>query len=274
MQCPSTVWNNFILLTPNPKPAGNSQAALSKRLCPNGAQLQGHALSPHPEYFATPLLDNKHPEHRGSRGVSTASRAPGRVAHAHGRASRRGSRRHYPETHSGLSEESSRAAPSGGVARPGAGRISPPNARASGLPPPLHPTCLAAGRLPPPPRLKLQPPEPQSPPPGNAESDFRDVARVTRAPPPRLCVHPASPSDASQNSRPVDGRGRVFSGSVSIQRAHCRGLKGALVLSLEKSPKETFLCTPCSAYRTYLPSLLFTYLKIFLTTYLPVCQTR
>ncbi|XP_037065882.1 H/ACA ribonucleoprotein complex non-core subunit NAF1-like [Peromyscus leucopus] len=212
--------------------------------------------------------------------VTHKPRATGRVAHAHGRASRSGSRRHYPETHSGLSEESSRAAPSGGVARPGcpedggAGRISPPNARASDLPPPLHPTCLAAGRLPPPPRLKLQPPEPQSPPPGNAESDFRDVARVTRAPPPRLCVHPASPSAASQNPRPVDGWGRVFSCSVSIQRAHCRGLKGALVISLEKSPKETFLCTPGSAYRTYLPSLFFTYLKIFLTTYLCVKHAR
>ncbi|XP_029426216.1 protein transport protein sec31-like [Nannospalax galili] len=50
-------------------------------------------------------------------------------------------------------------------------------------PPSGHTTCLAAGRLPPPPRLKLQPPEPRSPPQGSAERDFRAVARVTRAPP-------------------------------------------------------------------------------------------
>lgn len=88
--------------------------------------------------------------------------------------------------------------PSGEDARPSSGTEAETPAASPRPVPRFTPTCLAAGRMPPPPRLKLQPPEPQSPPQTNVESDFRAVALVTRAPPSRLCVHPATSSEATQ----------------------------------------------------------------------------
>lgn len=117
----------------------------------------------------------------------------------------------------GLYEASGR--PSGEDARPSSGTEAETPA-ASPRPVPLFtPTCLAAGRMPPPPRLKLQPPEPQSPPQTNAESDFRAVALVTRAPPSRLCVHPVTPQRRPRGSTRI----YVFSCHVfsTSRRALC-----------------------------------------------------
>lgn len=159
------------------------------------APLKGHALSQHPEYSATPWQDNKHLEDRTASGFCRL-RGARTIARAHGRAPPQREHRALPGNALRLCEESSRAALSAWKTE--APAASPRLTRGRQTCP-LHPTCLAAGRLLPPPRLKLQPPEPHSPPQGNAESGFRDVARVTRAPPPRRCVYPASASEASQS---------------------------------------------------------------------------
>lgn len=145
--------------------------------------------------------------------------------------------------------------PSGEDARPSSGTEAETPAASPRPVPRFTPTCLAAGRMPPPPRLKLQPPEPQSPPQTNAESDFRAVALVTRAPPSRLCVHPATSSEATQrqyaNIRFL--LSRFFHLTESALQFSPKGLNDAPVVKLEKSPKETLLCTTSSIYRTYLP---------------------
>lgn len=111
-------------------------------------------------------------------------------------------------------------------------------------PAPLHPTCLAAGRPPPPPRLKLQPPQPQSPPQRNQESGFRAVARVTRAPPPRLACIRRGPPGPSQ-SRFSGGFRTAFLTcffTESALRFSAEGRKGARVISLEKPSHTALTC--------------------------------